>query len=93
MIDAVEQARKQVGLTQGTALFKGSSSISAEPTVIPRAIDIIRGGMSNAMKQATDMGYAASVVSKTFAKPSTRSGTAQADQAVSNSLQRLGFAD
>lgn len=93
VIDAVEQARKQVGLAQGTALFIGSSSVRAEPTVIPRAIDIIRDGMGKAMQQATKMGYAASVVSKTFQKPSAHSGTEQMNREVSDSLRRMGFAD
>jgi len=92
VIDAVEQARKQVGYAPGAALFKGSSYLSAAPTVIPRAVDIIRYGMSTAVKDATAMGYAQSVVTGTYEKPSTRSGTDQADREVSDSLRRMGFA-
>lgn len=92
VIDAVEQARKQVGYAPGAALFAGSSYVSAAPTVIPRAVDIIRDGMGTAMKQATAKGYAQTIVEATFEEPSKRSGTVLANQEVSASLRRLGFA-
>lgn len=92
VIDAVEQARKQVGYAPGAALFAGSSYVSAAPTVIPRAVDIIRNGMGAAVQKATDKGYAQSVVTGMYEKPSTRSGTDQANREVSDSLRRMGFA-
>lgn len=92
MIDAVEQARKQVGYAPGVALFKSSSYVSAAPTVIPRAVDIIRSGMGVAVQKATDKGYAQSVVAGTYENPSARSGTDQPNREVSDSLRRMGFA-
>jgi hypothetical protein len=58
VIAAVERAREQVGLAQGAALFNVTANMSAAPSVIPRAVDIIRNGMGTAMEQAVAKGYA-----------------------------------
>jgi len=99
VIDAVERARKQVGVVQGSALFNGSSYVSATPTVIPRALDIIRNGMGTALERAIAEGYAQgfaeglgqSVLEMAFEKPK-HLGTTQASQDILASLRRLGFA-
>lgn len=92
VIDAVEQARTQVGYALGAALFENSSYGSAAPTEIPRAVDIIRYGMSDAVKRARTMGYMQHVVTGTYEKHAVHSGTEQDNPEVSDSLQRMGFA-
>lgn len=91
VIDAVEQARRRVGVSQGSALFHGSSYVSAAPTVIPRALDIIRDGMGTAVEQAMAQGYAQTVVEKAVEESARRSRISQEDYGVSDSLERLGF--
>jgi hypothetical protein len=91
VIEAVEQARKRVGVIQGSALFRGSSYASAAPTVIPRALDIIRDGMGTAVEQAMAQGYAQTVVENAVKDSTRRSRIARGDYGVSDSLERLGF--
>lgn len=91
VIDTVEQARKRVGVSQGSALFHGSSYVSAAPTVIPRALDIIRDGMGTAVEQAMAQGYAQTAVEKTVGQSSDRSRISLENYEVSHSLERLGF--
>lgn len=89
--DAVEQARKRVGVSQGSALFHGSSYVSTAPTAIPRALDIIRGDMGTAVKQAMAQGYAQTVVEKAVKESTRHSRISHQDYGVSHSLERLGF--
>lgn len=91
VIDAVEQARKRVGVSQGSALFNGSLDVSAAPTVIPRALDIIRVGMGTAVEQAMAKGYAQTMVEQAVEESVRRSQISLEDYGVSDSLQRLGF--
>jgi hypothetical protein len=106
VLAAVEQARKQIGQLQGSALFRTNSHVSAEPTVIPRAVDIIRGGMKTAVQQAMERGYVqgARVSLKALAVEAAYRGQIESIEAsaerpsairiarneVSDSLRRLG---
>lgn len=103
---AVEQARKQIGRLQGSALFRKNSHVSAEPTVIPRAVDIIRGGMKTAVQQAMERGYVQGAgdalgilavvtefqgqIERIEASADRPSGIRTALNDVSDSLRRLG---
>jgi hypothetical protein len=104
---AVKQARKQIGQLQGSALFRMTSNVAAEPTVIPRALDIIRGGMETAVQKAMHKGYAQGVldgIQKAAGEVSPQSvlsgirtaaekgyGTIEPHSGVSESLRRLGI--
>jgi hypothetical protein len=88
-------------------LFRIRANVSAEPTVIPRAVDIIRGGMETAVQQAMHKGYAQGVldeIQKAAVDISSavlrsggpkvtemRSGIANAQKDVAASLERLGI--
>lgn len=98
-MDAVEQARKQVGQVPGAAMFKGKLHVIAVPTVIPRAVDIIREGMPKAVERALEKGYVQVVVgdAQNAAQSNIRNSAAvqtwvakKLDE-TSESLKRMGF--
>lgn len=89
--DAVEQARKRVGVRQGSALFHGSADVSATPNVIPRALDIIRGGMDTAVERARAQGYHQTVTEKAVEESSKRPRIVFEEYEATDSLERLGF--
>ena len=104
---AVDQARKQIGQVQGSAIFRITSHVSAEPTVIPRAVDIIRGGMETAVQNAMHKGYVQGVLDGIHnaargvpglklrggapGLAERRSGVGNAQKEVTASLERLGI--
>jgi hypothetical protein len=91
VMDAVEQARKQVGQVQGAAMFKGKVHVVAMPTVIPRAVDIIREGMDTAVQKAVSEGYIQKAIAEHFIDKRVLTGTSAAHAAVTASLKRMGF--
>lgn len=91
VMDAVEQARKQVGQVQGAAMFKGKVHVVAAPTVIPRAVDIIRDGMDKAVQNAVSKGYRSVSVGKRIVGKPIRTGAVEAPNELTASLKRLGF--
>lgn len=91
VMDAVQQARKQVGQVQGAAMFKGKVHVVALPTVIPRAVDIIREGMDNALEKAVSRGYPKRIATEDFQDKRVKTGTSAAHAEVTASLKRLGF--
>ena len=91
VMDAVEQARKQVGQVQGAAMFKGKLHVVAMPTVIPRAVDIIREGMDTAMHKAVSKGYSQKAIAEHFIDKRVSTGTSAAHAEVTASLKRMGF--
>lgn len=98
VMDAVEQARKQVGQVPGAAMFKGNVHVVAIPTVIPRAVDIIRHGMPVALERALAKGYVQVVVEDTQkvsqANVNRGSATKWAARKIDDtaeSLKRMGF--
>lgn len=94
VMDAVQHAKNDVAkrhgqVVQGSALFKSFARVSATATVHPRAVDIVNA----AVGAGTIAGHAADVVTGTAGKaPATpkRSGIAQAQGDVAESLRRLG---
>lgn len=91
VMDAVEQARKQVGQVQGAAMFKGKVHVVALPTVIPRAVDIIREGMDTAVQKAVSKGYTQKAIAEHFIDKRVPTGTGAAHAEVTASLKRMGF--
>lgn len=94
-MDVVRRAKDDVArryggrVIQGSALFKSFAEASADPTVYPRAVDIVNA----AVGAATSTGHAASVVAEvtggSVAAPRP-SGIANARGEVAASLRRLG---
>ncbi|UVW30724.1 hypothetical protein [Massilia sp. H6] len=99
VMDAVEQASKQVDQVPGAAMFKGKVHVIAVPTIIPRAVDIIRDGMPKALERAFEQVYVQFVVGDTqnAAQSNVRNSAAaqpwvtkQLDEK-SKLLNRMGF--
>lgn len=91
VMDTVQQLRKQVGQVQGAAMFKSKLHVVALPTVIPRAVDIIRDGMDTALEKAVSKGYAQRIATEEFHDKRVKAATGAAHAEVTASLKRLGF--
>lgn len=101
VVDAANQAAVDVaeryGNVHGGALFKVISRGAATPTVYPQAVDIVRHAVAESRSvtanaqvgrvQATGSG----IVSQAVTQPRRRSGIAEANRQVADSLRRLGF--